>query len=437
MTLTEAAFWTKRFGVIALAGFIIFLITVLILTIKPEDVAMPEYLSANFACTESREEFLTHRLEIPSLTLAKDSEAVFEIATDTGKIDSLPSIVNVFKFANPTQSLTAQADAKKLARKMGFNPEDIGRESTESYLWIDMKTGRKLEIYSKNLNFKLETNSQIASKLSQEGPLPSEEKAKDIALNTLRTLGVAMEGYTTGNHRATPVNINPDGSFRKAASLAEADLIRVDLQRNISMITIPSNVVGGESMIQKFSKKMKLLPTEDSMIINDEKIEVYTFNTVISFPQSQKSNITVYVGPEISEMPNGINQVYYINYTYWPIYPEICGTYELLDPRIAIEKVQSGEGSLVYLHEIGGDDIVEYMPRSVKTFVVMDVLIVYYEDREELDYLQPVYLVTGEAIFTDGTKGSFDFFYPAINYEIVQDRIYLPEPEIEEEKGFF
>ena len=67
----------------------------------------------------------------------------------------------------------------------------------------------------------------------------------------------------------------------------------------------------------------------------------------------------------------------------------------------------------------------------------MDVLIVYYEDREELDYLQPVYLVTGEAIFTDGTKGSFDFFYPAINYEIVQDRIYLPEPEIEEEKGFF
>jgi hypothetical protein len=66
------------------------------------------------------------------------------------------------------------------------------------------------------------------------------------------------------------------------------------------------------------------------------------------------------------------------------------------------------------------------------------VFLVYYEDREELGFLQPVYVISGEAIFENDTKGLFDFFYPAINYSIVQNRIELPEPEIiEKSSGLF
>jgi hypothetical protein len=43
--------------------------------------------------------------------------------------------------------------------------------------------------------------------------------------------------------------------------------------------------------------------------------------------------------------------------------------------------------------------------------------------------------VSGEAIFDNDTKGLFDFFYPAINYDIVQDEIVLPKPEVVEENG--
>ena len=85
MTLTEAAFWTKRFGVIAGGAFVIFIIVILVLTLGQTDTMPPEYLTANFACTETKEEFLDHKLNIPSLNLADGSEMVFEISTDTGK----------------------------------------------------------------------------------------------------------------------------------------------------------------------------------------------------------------------------------------------------------------------------------------------------------------------------------------------------------------
>ncbi|HOR06192.1 MAG TPA: hypothetical protein PLR67_02370, partial [Candidatus Dojkabacteria bacterium] len=138
MTLTEAAFWTKRFGVVAGGALVIFLVVVLIITMVDREKNMPPaYLTANFACTETKEEFLEHKLSIPTLKLADGSEMLFEIKTESGKIDSLPRIINVYKFSNPTQSLSSQADSKILAKKLGFNPDAVIRRGTESYVWVD------------------------------------------------------------------------------------------------------------------------------------------------------------------------------------------------------------------------------------------------------------------------------------------------------------
>lgn len=156
MTLTEAAFWTKRFGVIALGAFFLFTVIVLILTLRPAPPPIPKYQTANYACTQTREEFLEHKLEIPSLQLAAGSEMSFQIDTDTGKIeDSLPDIINVYRFNNPTQSVTAQADAKKLAEELGFNPEGIIRRNAESYVWVNNELGTTLEIQAKTLTLDL------------------------------------------------------------------------------------------------------------------------------------------------------------------------------------------------------------------------------------------------------------------------------------------
>jgi hypothetical protein len=436
MTLTEAAFWTKRFGVIALGAFVVFVIVILAVTLQEGDVMPPQYLTANYACTEKRDEFLEYKLEIPSLKLADGSEMVFEILTDSGKVDSLPGIVNIYEFNNPTQSLSAQANAKILANKLGFDPEAIIRR-TDSYVWVDRETGRNLVVQAKNLNFQLTTEPSNIRELSNEGNLPTEQEAKSKAANVLRGLGLYSEDYAKGDHQTTLIGVNPDGTLKKVSSLDQADLVRVDFVRNKSLITIQSNIVGADSMVQSLNRKMSDSHEVESLIINDEKIEVHTFNTFVLFPQSQKSNISVYVGASKDQSSrDSYSSTHRIDYTYWPIQVESCGTYELISPQVAIERVQSGNGSLVYLTEDGGDDVVEYSPKRVKKFSVTDVLLAYYEDREELKYLQPVYYIIGEAIFENDTKGRFEYLYPAISYDIVQDKIELKTPEVIEEKGF-
>ena len=431
MTLTEASFWTKRLGVIALGALIIVVIIILVIVMNSNiEVVMPQYLEPNFACTQHKEEFLENRLQIPSLQFADGTELSFDIKTDTGKIDSLPEIINVYKFNNRSQSLTAQADAKILAKAMGFDPDVIERVSTQGYKWTDRAAGRTLEVEAKNLNFTLKTDTSVMRESSASSALPSEQEAKSIAVNALNSLGVFPSDYTSGNHRTTLININPDGSFSKAHSLAEADLIRVDLIRIKSMITIPSNIENAEKMVRDFSRRTLIEPTEETSTATDGRLGIFTFNTLVSFPQTQRANISVYVGPTITGVPTRVSKIYQIDYTYRPIAAEACGTYKLVDPEYATEMIQQGEGSLVYLSNTGADDVVDYMPKAVKKFIILDIFIVYFEDRDELEYLQPVNLISGEAIFHDDTKGTLDIFYPAINYDIVQDKIEMKAPEV-------
>jgi len=432
MTLTEAAFWTKRFGVIALGMLGIFGIVVIILTSSSSKSALPQYISANYACTEKKEEFLGNKLEIPSLKLTAGSGMYFELQTDSGKIDALPSIINVYKFDNPIQSLSSQADAKILATKLGFTAEKITRNGTESYSWSD--TNRSLVVISKNLNFTMKTDTAYIRKIAATGTTPNEQEAKSIATNFLRGIGFTTKDYANGTPSTTLINVNPDGSFSSASSLSEAELVRVDFIRNKSMITIPSNVVGAKVMVDSFKKNLGE-PNTESTIINDEKIDIYTFNTAVTFLNTNKSNISIYVGVPADKNNKYTSSIYQMDYTYWPIQEIACGTYELINPNIAIEKIQAGEGSLVYLNDTKGDTVVDYAPRSVKKFTILYVNLTYFESSSEQQFLQPVYVISGEVIFSNDTKGEFDFYYPAIDYDNVQNKIEQPAPKVVEKKG--
>jgi hypothetical protein len=357
----------------------------------------------------------------------------FDLQTDSGKIDALPDIINVYKYDNPTQTLSSQADAKILAKQLGFNQDSITRNGTESYSWSD--TNRKLVVQAKNLNFNLTTNSSYIRSSASSGTMPTEQEAKSTASNFLRNLGILTDDYSEGTPTTTLIKVNPDGSFSQAGSLSEAQLIRVDFNREESMITIPSNVVGASAMVTSFQKKLGE-PTTTSMIVNDSTINVYTFNTPVTFLNPNSSNISVYVGVATDKTNSNLSSVYEIDYTYWPIEASACGTYQLISPETALEKVQSGAGSLIYLNDVNGDDVVNYTPRSVKKFTILYVNLTYYETSGEQNYLQPVYVISGEAIFDNDTKGDFDFYYPAIDYDNVQNKIVQKAAETTSSSSF-
>jgi hypothetical protein len=447
MTLTEASFWTRRFGVIVLVVIFIMGITLSIL-FWPKKVKPPEeYLIPNYACTNTKEEFLEKAvLDIPSLKIDPASEALFTVNTDTGKVNTLPSVINVYKYDIQTQSSQALFEAQNIAAKLGFEKENVIGDDKDVYMWRDPVNKRRLTVYKRNMNFKLETDVEQIRTASNlyGGSLPDEMTAKTRARNILNSLGVlddTMQNTTEDSIGITFIRIDSDGTYRKAASLSQADLIRVNFRREKSMITIGSNLVGAEEMVKEMSKTVGKEPAKTTTTINDEKVEIYTFDTLITLPRIQDTNISVYIGPENTEsnLQSNLKSLYQIDFTYWPIYPDSCGTYPLITTQAALDKVMGGEGKLVYLYERDGDFVSEYMQKNVKKFTITEnVRIVYYETPEEQEYLIPVYLFSGEAEFADGIMGEFDIYYPAIDYDNIQDkRISAPPPEIEEKSTFF
>lgn len=438
MTLTEAAFWTKRFGVIALGVLLILILLVFALTWKGPTKPPQQYVTANFACTEKREDFLEkNKLEIPSLALAGGSEMYFEISTDTGKINKLPQIVNVYQYNNPTQVWDARSRAESLAKKMGFESDKLSRGREGYYEWTNTAASKTLSVNAKNQNFVMKSDALYAKKVTEAGTVPSEQEAKSKARNALNSLSL-LNSDLSDSAEVVYITINPDGSFSRALSASEAHLVKVNFFRDKSLVTIRSDLVGAKDMVASFEKTMGEKATKTTTTVNDKKIEMSTFNTRIVLPQSQNSNISVYVGINDKSQKGTFAQIYQIEYTYWPLSVEPCGTYELVDPKDALEKIQNGEGSIAYLYDADGDDISPYSPRAVKKFIVnQDIKIYYYEAPHEQEFLQPVYVLSGEAIFAGDVRGKFDIYYPAIDYGLVQDKIVLPEPKVQQKKGLF
>lgn len=433
MTLTEAAFWTRRFGVIVLAVLFVFIIILMILFSSNETTLPPEYLTANFACTETKEEFLEQKLKIPALNVSSDSEMIFELQTDTGKIDSLPNIVNVYKYTNLGQIINSQGEAKILAKKMGFNPDSVVRQGTTGYIWVNNTTHRSLNIRARDLNFTMKTDYNHVKEIRRNLDLPTEREAPSLATNALRSLGILDQAYTEVQPTVHLIDINPDGSLSEAESLVNAELIRVDFLRKIPMISIATNLQGAQQMVDNLTSKNMTYET-GTTIVNDERIDVYNFSTLITYQYPVKTNISVYVGPK-DEEADALSNIYQIEYNTWNLETESCGTYELLSPASALQKIQEGEGSLVYLNSTG-DEVVDYTPKSVNKFRVDNIYITYYEGLTEQNFLQPVYTVEGQAELKGGERADFFIYYPAINYDIVQNKIELPAAPVEEKSLF-
>ncbi|MFA5622730.1 MAG: hypothetical protein WC981_00665 [Candidatus Dojkabacteria bacterium] len=429
MTLTEAAFWTKRFGIIALIVGFLFVVVLFFIFSSSTASLPPEYLTANFGCTEQKEEFLTHKLDIPALNINPDSEMLFELQTDTGKVDTLPNIVNVYRYTNLGQIINSQAEAKILAKKMGFDPEKVIRQDTTGYIWRNNESKKTLNVRARDLNFTMKTDVERIREIRRDFDLPTEREAPSLATNALRSLGVLEQVYTDIQPTIHLIDINPDGSYSQAESLLTAELIRVDFLRKVPMISIATNIENAQQMVDSLTKK-ELTYEIGEQIINDDRVEIYNFSTLLTYQYPVKTNISVYVGPKDDKnkiLPN----IYQIEYSTWSVENQACGTYELISPSLALQRIQEGEGSLVYLNS-SGDEVIGYTPQSVNKFRVDNIYITYYEGLLEQQYLQPVYMVEGQAELKGGERADFFIYYPAINYDIVQDRIELPPAPIKE-----
>jgi len=426
MTLTEAAHWTKRLIWFALAGMILFVVLVVVLINRSRPQQIPQYMFPDFACTPTREEFIPHIEELQEhlteeaveYTLESGADA-FTLETQTGRIAQIPEVINVYRYDNPGQLLTVQDDAKDLADALRFEPEEMQRVGTTTYRWADA-FGRTLTVQARNFVFELKTDLTRSAVRPITAEVPAEEQARNFARDLLSGQDLLTSDYLRGSPETMDITIQPDGTFRQAKYKQEADLVRVDFFREASMITIPSNVAGAEDARVMLERQGHRATTDEARTPQG-RVNLYKFNTPVINRDIYKSNISVYVGrADFQDRGRPTNRVYDIDYRNWILEPEHCGTYKLVNPAQVLTYVQNQEASLMYLNESDGDKVLQDGTKNVRNFTIKDINVVYYDAPHEQEFLQPVYIISGEATFTTGVIGEFLFYYPAIDYEFMR-----------------
>lgn len=424
MTLTEAAYWTKRLGVLLGGGLLVFIVAVLVITNLTTADPLPEFMKADYACTATAEEFRQHRLSIPSLSLGSGSERIYTIETATGRLEELPRIAYVYKYNNPGPSLDSQREAKAIARKLGLDENDIILRGGVSYDWPEDPLGRSLSVDVSTLNFNFKTNFLRSGSYPTGGELPTDPEAKSEAQSFLRGAGILFDDYASSEPQIVYINIEPNGTYSEARSKADAELIRVDFYRSIPFLSVASNLDGSDVILSALEQEYQNYESEvTTENINGERVEINNFITQIIPTDSQKGNISVYIGPEDERREDtDYADIYQIDYVGWIIDSEACGTYDLISATEVTTIIENGNASLIYLNEVGGDTVVPYTPRTVTKFAVNEVILAYLDTIDEQTYLQPIYIVIGEASLSSGITGKFYYYIPAINYDVIEDR---------------
>jgi hypothetical protein len=331
--------------------------------------------------------------------------------------------VNVYKYANPGQSLNSQDLAKDLAKKMSFNPEAIVRQGSlenTTYVWNDITTARTLTVKAKNLNFTLKTD-YTKSNVTLNGTLPTDDSAISKASDYIQSLGKLTEDYSKNKPSVTLLAIEPDGSFKQVRAKADAKLMRIDYFREKAIITVKSSDSSAKT-IKTTLEKQGFITSIDKVSDTTGSYDVYNFDTIVAMQDPNKSYLSVYIGAsKKADSTTTSIDIRGIDYTNWYVDQIPCGTYELNPPSVAIDSLSKGQGSLIYLREKNADTVVAYTPQSVSKFTILEVKIMYYDSPTEALYMQPIYRIKGTATLKTGISGEFYYYVPAINYDLVQD----------------
>lgn len=415
MTLTEAAEMTKKsvyfLGIPFAAVFVVWILLGLI-TSKPD---LPDkYITADYMCGQ-----LT-QFDMEALP-QKASAAKISIETTSGAIPRLPEVVNVFKYTHSSQSLLALEKSQMYAERFGFNTDEYRRISTTEYQWDNAETAQSLIIETGNMNMYLKTDFTNPNVDTLSETLPSEEQAKISAERYLQGKNLLTDDLQDAEKKTYLIQITADGEMRESPSLAEADLIRVDFFREKSLITVEPQYAGADELGPTVQEKLE--EVEVTEIENEEqqiKKKVKKYNTDVVNDNPIFGNISVYVGGMDEESYNNY-QVFKMDYVHWPIADIACGTYKLLTAQEAVRKVQEGEATLAHLAPKDSDRIIPYEPRAVSSMIILEVDVVYLDQLQRREYLQPIFIIRGEATFDDGRKGTFYYYVPAIDYESIPE----------------
>jgi len=285
--------------------------------------------------------------------ISEDTPSEYNLEMPTNSFPVFGDRAKVFLIPATNPSLLADQAVKKVAAQFRFvfEPESI---NSRTYRWTrSQPLETSIDIDVQTQNFSLKTDYLARPELLLNNNLPENYEAVDKIKSFLDSADLLGSDIASSAGKVTYLK-SLGGELTEAFSLSDADFVKIDLDR---------------------------YPV-------DEKYEMYS-------PNGEDGIISAIITGVIS----GTGGIVDIDYRYNPTDPTELETYPIRSTRDAWKTLQGGEG---YIANKGENE----------TAVVRDVVLGYYDDWEQQDYLQPIYVFIGD----DGFIG----YVPAIDARYIQ-----------------
>ncbi len=401
MTLIDAAFWTKiglRLGIISLVLFVGGYYAYLAITWS--SIPQSEIFKPDYACG------ILPELQIQQIAGTDLRNVSISVEAEKTTLTDLPPIAYIYKIDIRGQTFTTQQRASAIAQALGFrNAATIPTDSAgRTYTWTDTTTGRILEVDTATLNFNF---TYDLSKLPVAGKAPSSQVAQQSAEAILRTIGVFDSSVSEGTKLVYPITLN-NNQIKEARSIQDAQLIRVDFQKSTTALRYDKRI-----LTPTFPKTLPIdfIKYLDTVVnsIQPENLKEYKAQRVSQTPIT--GNLQVYVQ---GTTENKINAFRIVSRN-WETETLPCGTYPIIQSADSIRLIKEGFGKLVYATERNGDRLDEHAVPQISSINILSIKLAYLETFDRQEYLQPIFVAEGEAIFTNGSQGFAGIYVPAID----------------------
>lgn len=269
--------------------------------------------------------------------LSADKPLSYELEVPNSRLPNFGDRTKVFLMNRTSLSLLADQRSKQIAANFGyvFQPTILG---TTQYRWTkSTPIQATLQMNIQNFSFDITTDYLSRAALLTNKNLPTESSAVSILKAFVKSGQDLPDDIATASGEVSYFK-SLGGELQPAVSLSDADFLRVDVNR----FPIDGN--------KKF----------------------YT-------PNGDEGALHGIVSGSL----NGQDQLVDVHYHYQQIDYTERHTYPLRSVSSAWQIVQAGEA---YVAKRGSDD----------NAVIRTISLGYYDDTEEQDYLQPIYVFEGD-----------------------------------------
>lgn len=296
-------------------------------------------------------------------------KATYNLDLIEASLPSSPTIMPVYKKIPYTIGLLSPERAKDIAKNLGFDPEQYEIVTPTLYKWNDLTLPRSVTIDLKTRKFTLTYDYQKDPSVFTQTAFRSDQDAQTKAIQILNQTKNLPLDITSGQQYATLL-IWKENQLQNKGLNDTANAAQIYLQRENLKITPPG-----------------------------EKNEI-SYQVIGEIPEQGPISML------ISSTPEKNKNILSLKFDYYTTDKESVGTYYIKTSHQAWEELNAGKVSPVVFAPPEGTN-----PTQI---AIKSVYLAYYDQIEQQDYLQPIWVFVGEARLTVTEKVDFVAYIPAV-----------------------